>query len=74
MKKSEGKGTIDEVDWNGWLVTNWNSICKKFVFFVRPETFGLKSGLSHNGTCTPRRLLCAPHSQSPSPHLKRRGT
>jgi len=33
MKKSEGKGTIDEVDWNGWLVTNWNSICKKFVFF-----------------------------------------
>ena len=34
MKKSEGKGAIDEVDWNGWLVTNWNSICKKFVFRV----------------------------------------
>jgi hypothetical protein len=35
---------------------------------------GLKSGLSHNGTYTPRRLLCARHSQNLFGHLKRRGT
>ena len=59
-------------DTSGFLQT-LTEICKKF-FHVRPETFGLKSGLSHNGTCTPRRLLCAPHSQNLFGHLKHPST
>jgi hypothetical protein len=71
MKKSK---TIDFVDLIRDLLQTGTQFVRSLFFHVRPETFGLKSGLSHNGTCTPRRLLCAPHLRSPSPHLRRPST
>ena len=37
-------------------------------FHVRPETFGLDSGLSHSDTCTPQRLPCTHVKLRLSPH------